>query len=169
MSMFKPEAFNFVMLRDFAFPGPVDVFEYRNHPCVDGTPDFLRVSVFLSKDASYVCIWSGLLDTILAEHRLEGVRTPPDTDLAALYQQDVFRGYIETADEAACILEALRLDSRAWFPLPQKLIGDDGAPASFCDLKTGISHNRYMWPNQHMSQGELRTVGSYPTRRSAVC
>jgi hypothetical protein len=127
MSMFEPAAFRFIKLRDFTFPGPVDVFEFRNHPCVDGTPNFLRINVYLSKDANYVCIWSGLLDTLLAEHLLEGVRMPPDTDLAALYQQDVFRGYIETADEAACILKALCLDSRTWFPLPQRLTNDDGA------------------------------------------
>lgn len=95
MSMFEPAAFRFIKLRDFAFPGGVDVHEYRSHPCVDGTPDFLRVNVYLSKDANYVSIWSGLLDTTLAEHLLEGVRMPPDTDLTALYQQDMFRGDIE--------------------------------------------------------------------------
>ena len=126
MSSFEPEAFNFVELRDFAFPGAVDVYEYRNHPGVDGRPDFLRMNVFLSKDASFVCIWSGLLDTVIAEGMLEGVRLPPGIDLMALYQQDLFRGYIETSNAAACILDALRLDSRTSFPFPQRLTGDDG-------------------------------------------
>lgn len=127
MSTFEPEAFHFIKLRNFAFPGAVAVFEYHNHPGVDGTPDFLRINVFLSKDAGFVCIWSGLLDTVIAESMLAGVRMPPDTDLRALYQQDVFRGFIETSDEAACIIKVLRLDSRTSFPFPQRLTGDGGA------------------------------------------
>ena len=41
---FDPTQFDFVLLEDFRIPGDVSVYEFRNHPNVDGKADFLRLN-----------------------------------------------------------------------------------------------------------------------------
>lgn len=59
MTSFDPTQFGFVQLRDFQTGGTVPTFEYQNHPAVDGTADFLRLNLYLTKDGDYVTIWHG--------------------------------------------------------------------------------------------------------------
>jgi hypothetical protein len=127
MKLFDPTRFNFVLLTDFEILGGVAVYEYRNHNIVDGRRDFLRLNLYLTKDGSYVTIWHGLLEPLgveaeLREGRLAGVERPADFDFLAAYNQDLFRGYIDCADAAICIFEALRIGSDSGhYPAPQLL------------------------------------------------
>jgi hypothetical protein len=41
MTAFDPTHFNFTRLQNFQIAGDVPVYEYKNHPTVDGTKDFL--------------------------------------------------------------------------------------------------------------------------------
>jgi hypothetical protein len=41
---FDPTQFSFVELRDFRIGGSVPVYEFKNHPAVDGRRDFLRLA-----------------------------------------------------------------------------------------------------------------------------
>ena len=64
---FDAADFHFVLLRDFRLPGDVSVYEYSNHPAVDGNPDFLRLNLYLTRDGNYVTIWNGLLEILFTE------------------------------------------------------------------------------------------------------
>ena len=66
MEPFDPLRFGFILLRDFQFPGGdgMRVYEFANHPAVDGTSDFLRLNLYLTRDRDYVTIWNGLLRSI---------------------------------------------------------------------------------------------------------
>jgi hypothetical protein len=110
MATFDPSAFDFVRLRDFEFPGGVSVFEYANHKLVDGKPDFLRINAYLSRDGDFVTIWRGLLEPLFAESRLGFVDVPDGFDFREAYTEDLFRGWIDSAETAQHIVEALRLD-----------------------------------------------------------
>jgi hypothetical protein len=127
MEPFDPVRFGFILLPDFQIPGGVLVYERANHPAVNGRPDFLRLNIFLSKDANYVTIWNGLLEPIITEAKLRDdleVELPPDFDFHDSYDETLFRGYIETAETAAHILKALRVEPLgARFALPQVLSG----------------------------------------------
>jgi hypothetical protein len=114
MTPFVPERFGFVRLRDFEIPGGVAVYEFRNHAVVDGNRDFLRLNFYLTKDGSYVTIWNGLLEPIfteaeLTEGLLKSVERPSDLSFLRDYGQDLFRGYIDSAEAAVYILTALRI------------------------------------------------------------
>lgn len=117
---FDPAQWNFELLRTFKYPGGVLVYEYKNHPCVDGTPHYLRLNLYLSQDREFITIWFGLLDQIAAETRLAMVEMPPDFDLYHQYNEPLFRGYIESDEAAGHILKSLRLDRRT---APQILSG----------------------------------------------
>jgi hypothetical protein len=110
MVCFDPTSFNFVKLRDFEFPGKVAVYEYANHPAVDGNEDFARINAYLSKDGEYVTVWRGLLEPLFVESRLGFVALPDEFDFDGSYREDLFRGYIESPEAATHILKALRLD-----------------------------------------------------------
>ena len=88
---FDPSCWNFRKLKDFEYPGGVLVYEYDNHPVVDGAPDFLRLNLYLSKDGDYVTIWFGLLDPLFAELRLGPVQTPANFSFEE-YDEVLFRG-----------------------------------------------------------------------------
>jgi hypothetical protein len=111
MDTFDPTAFSFLKLRGFEFPGGVVVYEYANHPAVDGSPDFLRINAYLSKDGDFVTIWRGLLEPLFAESNLGFVSVPDGFDFRDCYNEDLFRGYIASAEIAAHIIKALRLDA----------------------------------------------------------
>ncbi len=108
---FDPSCWNFIKLRDIEYPGGVLVYEYHNHPSVKGIPDFLRLNVYLSKDGDFVTIWFGLIDAIFAESRLEPVEKPADFSLKEQYNEELFKGYIESQEVARYILKALRVDA----------------------------------------------------------
>jgi hypothetical protein len=110
MTKFDPIAFNFVRLRDFAVPGGVSVYEYANHPLVDGKPDFLRINAYLTRDGDFVTVWRGLLEPLFAESHLGFVEVPDGFDFDDTYTEELFRGWIDSAEAARHVLKALRLD-----------------------------------------------------------
>lgn len=123
MDTFDPTAFSFLRLRDFEFPAGVAVYEYANHPAVEGDPDFLRINAYLSKDGDFVTIWRGLLEPLFVESRLGFADMPDGFDFRDAYTEELFRGHIDSDEAAAHIIKALRLDAVA----PQRLgTGPDG-------------------------------------------
>jgi hypothetical protein len=128
MKAFDPTASNFVKLADFAFPGEVAVYEYANHAAVDGKPDFLRINTYLSKDGDFVTVWRGLLEPLFAEPRLGFVDMPEGFELEA-YTENLFRGYIESAEDASHVIKALRLDA-----VPPQVLGTGTDGKLRCDL-----------------------------------
>ena len=110
MTKFDPSAFHFVRLGDFAFPGGVSVYEYANHTLVDGKPSFLRINAYLSKDGDFVTVWRGLLEPLFAESHLGFVELPDGFDFRGSYTEELFRGWIDSAETARHVLQALRLD-----------------------------------------------------------
>lgn len=123
MDSFKPKDWNFVKLKDFEYPGGVSVYEYRNHPTVDGKPNFVRINLYLSKDKDYVTIWSGLVEPIFTETKLRLVEKPSDFDFYGSYTEQLFRGYIESKETAKHIFKALRIGTSRRHSLPQILSG----------------------------------------------
>jgi hypothetical protein len=127
VTAFDPTRFNFVQLEDFRFPGDVVVYEYKNHPCVDGKEDFLRLNLYLTMDGTYVTIWNGLLEAIFTEAecengRLASVAKPEDFDFRD-YNEDLFRGHIDSDEAAGCIFKALRVGESRQYLRPQILSG----------------------------------------------
>ena len=123
---FDPIQFGFVLLRDFQIAGSVAVYEYMNHPDVDGTKDFLRLNVYLTLDGSYVTIWHGLLEPLFVEPeftegRLASVARPANMDFMQSYTEYLFRGYIESTETAEHIFKALRIGMSGRYALPQIL------------------------------------------------
>jgi hypothetical protein len=110
MTGFDPTAFKFVELQDFKFPGGVSVFEYANHSLVDGKADFLRINAYLSKDGTFVTIWRGLPEPQFAEANLGFVAVPDGFDFHGVYTEELFKGWLDTAETAGHIIKALRLD-----------------------------------------------------------
>jgi hypothetical protein len=119
---FDPSCWYFRKLKDFEYPGGVSVYEYGNHPVVNGAPDFLRLNLYLSKDGDYVTIWFGLVDPSFAESRLGPVQTPANFSFEE-YDEVLFRGYIASPVEGKCILNALRLNASSRYAAPQVLSG----------------------------------------------
>jgi hypothetical protein len=129
---FDPTRLGFIRLQDFELPDGVAVFEYGNHPIVSGAKDFLRLNLYLSLGGSYTTIWFGLLEPVFAEAKLEGIQQPEQqgalADLVHSYNEPLFSGYIDSADAAAVIFRALRVDADGRYSVPQELrIGEDGA------------------------------------------
>jgi len=123
MTPFDPSAFNFMRLRDFEFPGGVSVYEYANHTLVDGKADFLRIHAYLSRDGDFVTIWRGLLEPLFAESHLGFVEVPDGFDFRERFAEELFKGWIDSAETARHIFRALRLDSA---PLQVLSTGVDG-------------------------------------------
>ena len=109
------------------------VYEYSNHPVVDGAADFLRLNVYLSKDGDFITIWFGLIDPVFAGTRLEGVEKPANFSFHDQYNEPLFRGYINSHEAAGYILKALRVDGR--YAVPQVLGGGEDNKLR-CDLKS---------------------------------
>src|ERR1700691_2172267 len=108
MKPFDPAHFNFIHLKDFDVPddrsGPgVSFYEYKNHPTVNGTKDYLRLNLYLTKSGDYVTIWSGLLEWLGTEMELRHGRLAPvekpdpkEFDYPGSYNEDIFKGYIDS-------------------------------------------------------------------------
>jgi hypothetical protein len=131
---FDPTQFGFVELRDFRIGGSVAVYEYKNHPAVDGTKDFLRLNLYLTMDGTYVTIWYGLLEPLFAEAefaegRLASVDKPADMDFMHSYNEDLFRGDIGSSETARHIFKALRVGKAGRYAVPAILTaGRDNTP-----------------------------------------
>jgi hypothetical protein len=123
MNPFDPTASGFVRLRGFEFPGGVAVYEYANNAAVDGSPDFLRINAYLSKDGDFVTVWRGLLEPLFAESRLGFVDLPDDFEFRENFTEELFRGYIESQEAAQHVIKALRLDAT---PVQVLSTGTDG-------------------------------------------
>jgi hypothetical protein len=107
----------------------VPVYEYANHTLVDGKAHFLRINAYLSRDGDFVTIWRGLLEPLFAEIHLGFVKVPDGLDFRERYTEELFKGWIDSAEPARHIIQALRLDSTP----PQVLsTGADGKLQ--CDL-----------------------------------
>jgi hypothetical protein len=91
---------------------------------VDGQHDYRRLNLYLSKDGDFVTIWFGLLEKVLVDsmfhdHGLE----PVD------YDEPLFRGHINSAEQARYILKALRPEDT----LPQ-ILAVDPKKGIVCEL-----------------------------------
>jgi hypothetical protein len=125
---FDPTQFGFVHLRDFQIADSVQVYEYKNHPAVDGTKSFLRLNLYLTVDGNYVTIWHGLLEPLFAEAeftegRLASVAKPADMDFIHSYNEDLFRGHIDSTETAEHIFKALRVGVGGRYDCPSILSG----------------------------------------------
>ena len=120
MKNFDPEKHGFQRIVDYA-PG-VTMFEYKNHPAVDGKIDIYRLNLYLSRDGAFVCVWNGLLEPTMTESMFELDVPAEQLRFKDIYFEQLFRGYIETEAEATLIFRALRIE-RASRTLPQKLQG----------------------------------------------
>jgi hypothetical protein len=126
--MFDPTQFGFVELRDFQIADSVPLFEYKNHPSVDGTRNFLRLNLYLTLDGTYVTIWHGLLEPLFAEAEFAdgswaSVQKPANMDFMHSYNEDLFRGDIDSAETAAHIFKALRVGANGRYVVPSILSG----------------------------------------------
>jgi hypothetical protein len=131
MLTFDPIAFDFIELRNFRLGGAVPVYEYRNHPAVDGDKNFLRLNVYLSKDGEFVTIWHGLLDFVfaeaqMAEDQLAFAERPDDFEsLLSSYNEHLFRGYIDSDVTAQYVFKALRIDGVRYASPSELSVGSD--------------------------------------------
>lgn len=105
---FNPCEYGFKRL-DISYQGLI-FFERDLHIEPRVKPDFLRLNVYLTQDDSFVTIWSGLFDPHLSEDALP-MKIPEDFNFGDAYNQDLFRGYIETEVEASVIFKVLRLEN----------------------------------------------------------
>ena len=119
MQPFAPEANGFIRLQNFQIPVGIDVYELRNHGFVDGKVDVMRINIYLSKDGSFVTIWNGLVEPMLAEGQFDIPDLPSFQDM---YCETLFRGYMEWNEDALVILKALRIDGGRRSE-PQRLAG----------------------------------------------
>ena len=132
MKTFDPTKFNFVLLEDFRIPDDVSVYEFKNHSTVDGKRDFLRLNLYLTVDSKYVTIWFGLLEPMFAEIELASAAKPDDFDFSS-YNEELFKGYVDSDEAAGCIFKALRVGESHRYAQPQVL--SQGADNKLrCDL-----------------------------------
>ena len=120
MTAFDPEHAGFVRI-DYAMGG-IDFYEYRDHDIVDGRTDVMRLNIYMSRDHAFTCIWNGLLEPTFTQGIFALPPPGNEIDFNHIYFERLFRGYIETDEEAVVILRALRIDV-AVRSLPQVLRG----------------------------------------------
>ena len=114
-------------------PGSIPVYEFRNHACVNGTLDVLRLNTYLSMDGDFVCIWHGLLDPMLTEGQFQLPEELAGFDFAGAYTIDLFRGRLASNDVAHHVLKSLEIEHAKY--APQVLAG---APDMIrCERLTG--------------------------------
>ena len=114
------------------------MYEYANNAAVDGSPDFLRINAYLSKDGDFVTVWRGLLEPLFAESRLGFVDLPDDFEFHENFTEELFRGYIESQEAARHVIKALRLDAT---PAQVLSTGTDGKLR--CDLIENAERPRF--------------------------
>ena len=112
MSDFDPERLGFVRI-DWA-PSGVAHYEYRDHDVVDGRTDVMRLNIYMTRDSSFTCIWNGLIEPTMTQAMFELPSPAGDhLDFNHMYCEHLFRGYIETNEEATVILRAVRIEEAA--------------------------------------------------------
>lgn len=104
---FNPCAYGFKRL-DMSHQG-LTFFERDLNMEPKAKPDFLRLNVYLTQDGPFVTIWSGLFDPHLSDEVLPE-KIPKNFNLGEMYNQDLFRGYIETDAVANVIMKALHFE-----------------------------------------------------------
>lgn len=104
---FDPITHGFVSLAEHRPPGGVQYYEFRNHVSVDGSADYRRLNLYLTQDGKFVTIWWGCLDDIFITTLFHDAGLEPSS-----YDEPLFRGHIESDEQARHILRALRLDGR---------------------------------------------------------
>jgi hypothetical protein len=109
LSRFDPLLHGFVLLPKHQPPGNVNYYEMGNHPSVDGIHDYHRLNGYLSQDGEFVTVWFGLLEPLLVVDWFHQAGVSPPQ-----YNEDLFRGYIESDEQARHILKALSY--RLWEP-----------------------------------------------------
>ena len=108
---FNPLDFGFVKLNPEY--GSLRFYEYRSGDFCDGIMNRHRINVYLTQDGDFVAVWDGLFDTALVGQAFRDLIEKVvlgDVDFFATYHTPLFRGHIETQDEAKIILKALRFD-----------------------------------------------------------
>ena len=99
----KPKTHHFVQLNEKPFG--VTHYEYKG----DGKLDWLRLSVFMSRDNDFTNIWFGLLDPMVAESKLNW--NDPSVNFHEQYYDMLFKGYLSGDAETKTVLKALRIGS----------------------------------------------------------
>ena len=105
---FNPEDFGFFLRKEKLYPPEVRFFE-KDHESIDKAKekDWKRLNLFLSIDGSFVTIWYGAIDPILAESEYsKEFNNLPWKDYDP--DEQLFRGYITNKQEAEIILNAIR-------------------------------------------------------------
>jgi hypothetical protein len=111
INTFNPLDFGFAKL-DLQH-GSLRFYEYRSGDFCDGKVNPHRINLFLTQDGDFVTLWHGLFDTTFVDqafHDLIEKVGLGDGDFFATYHTPLFRGHIQTLDEAKIILKALRFD-----------------------------------------------------------
>lgn len=111
--LFDPTRHGFVLLKSYdAWGSGVKLYEYANHPCVDGSYSWLRSNYYLSIDPPSWCILShNFLDIMGVGSMYDANReTPPKIDDRDSW---LFRGHIESDEQAAMIFKAFRMEGSA--------------------------------------------------------
>lgn len=105
-------------------PGDAKFYEWRNHARVDGTHDYHRLNGYLSQGGKFVTIWFGVLEPIFLESWFQevGLELPE-------YNEELFRGHIESEEQALHILKALR--PHTWLP---QVLRSDPSQRIVCEL-----------------------------------
>lgn len=108
--LFDPTRHGFVLLKNYdAGNKGMQYYEYANHPCVDGAYSWLRSNYYLSIDPPSWCwVWHDFLIEMGVESMYEANnQTPPKAD-----NRDslLFKGYIESDEQAAMIFKAFRME-----------------------------------------------------------
>lgn len=108
-SKFDPLAFGFVKLP--LEHGSLRFYEHHAGPFCDGTIDRHRITLYLTQDGDFVTVWHGLFDPFVVDQALQdAVASVCDFDFGDAYNTPLFRGYIETEEQAQVILKALRFE-----------------------------------------------------------
>ena len=105
MNSFDPTTHHFIPLPSHNPAPGVKFYEYQNSVEVDGKPNYQRLNTYLSQDGDFVTVWYGPLESIFLQSFLEKLGIPFHDD-----EEKLFRGWIESNEQAVTILTALRFD-----------------------------------------------------------
>lgn len=108
---FHPENFNFTKLS--LQNGTLRFYEYKAGDFCTGKIDPHRLNVYLTQDGDFVTVWEGFFDPLFIGQEFLDLITKSgfsDFDFGEQYNTSLFRGYIETKEQADIILAALRID-----------------------------------------------------------
>lgn len=117
---FDPEKHGFKKISYTSAPGEVAHYELTSNEIELREYDMARLNVYLTQDRDFVNVWFGLLDAWGAEYQL-GFADDQRLNFREIYDEFLFRGYIEDNETGKTILNALRIDRYS----PQALRVDD--------------------------------------------